>query len=521
MRASCVEIIGWLAFLVATRASAASPSAYENTAVEDPLQPIWNRLDNLSGEILRGFQAKLEEQLQQVRDNMEEKYKSIVAQVDTKTSAINNNIMNKFVQMQTKFSEANTNMTAWITNFYTQHMRNDADDAVRKLEEHVDVKVSASENKLKEYINTLIGPSGGQSSGSSDINASSGRAMEHRLMGQVTNLINSMEAGVKEQLTGIAGNVISSGDVLETINTHVSKINEKLAPEGDNEGGNGCSTLVDKVSELLQQTGSSTSPCSGLNDETVHELTSVLEAVRETPGFLPRDCSDYHWHQPEAPSGVFKIYPTMDSKTPVSAWCEMGQDNAKENGGWTVILRRRNTTWNLIDFNRTWSEYRAGFGMPGEGEWWYGLDSLHALTYRQPYEVRILMHDIELGYFQAMYSTFRVEDESRQYRLIIAGFKGNVSSDALSSKHNGSPFSTYDRDNDQWSGNCAVSNSGGWWFNSCHHATLTAPFPASGNRDAKTIRWLKNDLWLVLDDVTVMVRPANYASRFRAHVNEK
>jgi len=38
--------------------------------------------------------------------------------------------------------------------------------------------------------------------------------------------------------------------------------------------------------------------------------------------------------------------------------------------------------------------------------------------------------------------------------------------------HNGAPFSTYDLDNDSYSGNCAKSYQGAWWYKKCHASNL-------------------------------------------------
>lgn len=111
----------------------------------------------------------------------------------------------------------------------------------------------------------------------------------------------------------------------------------------------------------------------------------------------------------------------------------------------------------------------------------------------------------------------RVEDESRYFRVLVDGFSGNVSYDAFTSRHQGQPFSTVDADQDDWgSGNCASNNGGGWWYSRCHRTALTATFPASDDRSARTIRWLASQ-WLVLDDVTVKIRPSRYGQRFATH----
>ena len=63
---------------------------------------------------------------------------------------------------------------------------------------------------------------------------------------------------------------------------------------------------------------------------------------------------------------------------------------------------------------------------------------------------------------------FRVEDEDQGYRLHITGYSGTAGNSLGgdgSPPHDGKKFSTWDRDNDENNGNCALGYKGGWWFN--------------------------------------------------------
>eukprot|EP00112_Aurelia_sp_Birch-Aquarium-sp1_P022634 Seg6445.1 transcript_id=Seg6445.1/GoldUCD/mRNA.D3Y31 product="Fibrinogen-like protein A" protein_id=Seg6445.1/GoldUCD/D3Y31 len=87
----------------------------------------------------------------------------------------------------------------------------------------------------------------------------------------------------------------------------------------------------------------------------------------------------------------------------------------------------------------------------------------------------------------AKYSRCKIGSESTNYKLEVSGYSGNAS-DSLS-YHNGMSFTTYDRDNDRWGGNCASSHSrGAWWYNSCWYSDLNSLYP-DGTKYGKRMSW--------------------------------
>ncbi|ALC39844.1 maker539 [Drosophila busckii] len=139
------------------------------------------------------------------------------------------------------------------------------------------------------------------------------------------------------------------------------------------------------------------------------------------------------------------------------------------SGGWTVIQRRMDGS---VSFNRTWEEYRNGFG-DLRTEFWLGLEKLHLMTKFQPHELYIKLEDFKNETHYAHYSNFSVGNESQSYELLSLGeYTGNAGNALNSENNHGSitknmKFSTPDRDNDKYRGNCAALNSSGWWFNDC------------------------------------------------------
>lgn len=85
-------------------------------------------------------------------------------------------------------------------------------------------------------------------------------------------------------------------------------------------------------------------------------------------------------------------------------------DMETAGGGWTVFQHRRDGS---VDFNRTWQEYREGFGSP-QGEHWLGNAALHALTNTGQHLLRIQLEDWHKQKRQATYNTFRVATETQK-----------------------------------------------------------------------------------------------------------
>ena len=75
--------------------------------------------------------------------------------------------------------------------------------------------------------------------------------------------------------------------------------------------------------------------------------------------------------------------------------------------------------------------------------------------------------------------TFEISDEARKYILKISGPSGNATSVSdLYFFHNDVKFSTFDQDNDIYSGDCSNKFGGkvGWWFQSCYYVLLTGNY---------------------------------------------
>ncbi|XP_067089747.1 microfibril-associated glycoprotein 4-like isoform X2 [Osmerus mordax] len=188
-------------------------------------------------------------------------------------------------------------------------------------------------------------------------------------------------------------------------------------------------------------------------------LVALLPVAVSSPPFLPVDCADVY-SSGFGSSGVYTIYPAGPT-SPVQVYCDMGCVDEPDGGRWTVIQRRMDGT---VNFYRKWDQYKSGFGQ-ASGEYW--LENVHLLTLRKKYELRVDMEDFEGAKVHVQYSSFSVGPENDGYQLDLSGFTDGGAGNSMTAD-SGKKFSTFDKDQDTSSSNCAQNYLGGWWYGECH-----------------------------------------------------
>ncbi|XP_034472885.1 microfibril-associated glycoprotein 4-like isoform X1 [Drosophila innubila] len=197
------------------------------------------------------------------------------------------------------------------------------------------------------------------------------------------------------------------------------------------------------------------------------------------------------------PSGIYEILIPSYSKHHFKVFC----DSTTQGGGWTVILSRMDGS---VDFYRNWNTYKKGFG-DLDGEFFLGLDKIHALTSEYSQELLVVLEDFEGTEKFEKYEKFAIGDEDEQYELHTLGKASGTAGDCLRYHHT-MKFTTFDRDNDLDSVNDAVKYSGAWWYKTGHHSNLAGKYNV--NTGFKGVYWgLFHNREYSLKKAVMMIRP--------------
>ncbi|XP_027756736.1 fibrinogen alpha chain [Empidonax traillii] len=255
-----------------------------------------------------------------------------------------------------------------------------------------------------------------------------------------------------------------------------------------NKGGSTFETKSIKTREITEQLG-------GVEHDQSAEDTPDFQArsirppgVKRRTASTGKDCDDIRQkHTSGAKSGIFKIKPAGSNKV-LSVYC----DQETTLGGWLLIQQRMDGS---VNFNRTWQDYRRGFGSVdgrGRGEFWLGNENMHLLTQNDT----LLRVELEDWDGNAVYAEYIVQvgSEAEGYALTVSSYEGTAG-DALIAgwmeegteytSHAQMKFSTFDRDQDHWEENCAEMYGGGWWYNSCQAANLNGIYYLGGHYDPR------------------------------------
>ncbi|XP_037589347.1 angiopoietin-2 [Cebus imitator] len=233
---------------------------------------------------------------------------------------------------------------------------------------------------------------------------------------------------------------------------------------------------------------------------TSNPARSPIVAREEQISF--RDCAEV-FKSGQTTNGIYTLtFPNSTEET--KAFCDMEAGG----GGWTIIQRREDGS---VDFQRTWKEYKVGFGNPS-GEYWLGNEFVSQLTNQQRYVLKILFKDWEGNEAYSLYEHFYLSSEELNYRIHLKGLTGTAGKISSISQP-GNDFSTKDADNDKCICKCSQMLTGGWWFDACGPSNLNGMYyPQRQNTNKfNGIKWY---YWkgsgYSLKATTMMIRPADF-----------
>merc|ERR1712168_55495 len=153
-----------------------------------------------------------------------------------------------------------------------------------------------------------------------------------------------------------------------------------------------------------------------------------------------------------------------------------------EQDDW-ILLQHRTLVNDTDEFQEHgWEQYKNGFGdangTTNGTAYWIGLEKMHQMTSTGKWQLLFIVRGRgktspgQYTYNYVIYDNFKIDSEMLEYTLHFGsllkkhGFFG--SEPHILEYHNGYPFSTKDRDNDEWYKNCASEfMNGGWWYYNC------------------------------------------------------
>ncbi|XP_057210773.1 angiopoietin-1 isoform X1 [Triplophysa rosa] len=281
--------------------------------------------------------------------------------------------------------------------------------------------------------------------------------------------------------------------------------------------------LVSRQSSVIRELEAQLSRATGNSTALQKQQQDLMETVRNLLGLCAkdggtalvpnstkqadeerkyRDCTELYQAGFQK-NGVYTInIGPLETKR---VYCNM----ESAGGGWTVIHRREDGT---VDFQRTWKEYKMGFGSVS-AEHWLGNEFVYILTNQRQYALRVELTDWDGHQAFSQYDSFHIGSEKNNYSLFLKSHSGTAGRQSSLVIH-GADFSTKDMDNDNCTCKCALMLSGGWWYDACGPSNLNGVYYRQGQHVGKFngIKWhyFKGPSYS-LRATAMMIRPVDFS----------
>lgn len=208
-------------------------------------------------------------------------------------------------------------------------------------------------------------------------------------------------------------------------------------------------------------------------------IACTRNGTRDRTSLTAKNCAELYTCG-QTISGVYTIDP--DGLGAFNVYC----DQTTAGGGWIVFQKRLDGS---VDFNRTWDDYKHGFGN-FIGELWLGLDKINRLTANKTKNMLRVDLGVETGEtVHAEYSWFGIGNETDHYRLHVGIVTNRNFLDSLG-RHRGSAFGTWDRD----PADHGQERGGGWWYRSrSASSNLNGIYSRCGKVTIGNIFWSRLD----------------------------
>uniref|UniRef100_A0A182MYC6 Fibrinogen C-terminal domain-containing protein n=1 Tax=Anopheles dirus TaxID=7168 RepID=A0A182MYC6_9DIPT len=295
--------------------------------------------------------------------------------------------------------------------------------------------------------------------------------------------LDALESRLNERLellststTKLEDQLKETSDKLEKVTKSVSTLDERLKVF-ENTNTNAFTSLRSHITQLSNGLSTSVGSLKDSGREFSKHLEQRMQVLASCSGV-------YSWSYPGKKFG-FYVH-------------REGLKSHGYGGDWFVFQRRIDGS---VEFNRSWTEYKDGFGDLC-GEHWLGLKKLRNMLTTRRHELLVEMETFLGETLYAKYDDFQLGNESDGYKLKSLGNYSGNAKDSLT-PHIGKVFVTFDKNDVH---NCARLYGGGWWFDNCYHAHLNGRYQQKDDHYRMGVSWTEFNKNYSMKSTKMMVR---------------